>query len=190
MSRHRRCVGSSKTFSTAAVLIPPDERWPPIQAVRRRHDRHLHRWMSHITLLYPFRPRAEFEALAPRLARACADIAPFRVELAEIRCFRHRRGDCTLWLAPGPSAPWRRLQAALAGVAPDCDDVARHRGGFTPHLSFGQTSDEAAMRALRDTLQAAWRPLAFTAQQIGLIWRGEPPDDVFRVGRTVALGIA
>jgi hypothetical protein len=41
------------------VIIPPEAVWEPIQAIRRRHDRKLRRWMPHITLLYPFRPRSE-----------------------------------------------------------------------------------------------------------------------------------
>jgi len=33
-----------KTYTTAVVLIPPLELWPPIQAIRRAHDRHNVRW--------------------------------------------------------------------------------------------------------------------------------------------------
>jgi hypothetical protein len=44
------------------------------------------------------------------------------------------------------------------------------------------------MFALKEALQAAWQPIAFTAHEISLIWRCEPPDDVFRLGQTVRLG--
>jgi hypothetical protein len=37
-------------------------------------------------------------------------------------------------------------------------------------------------------LQAAWQPLRFVVSGINLIWRSEPPDDVFRVAATVTLG--
>jgi hypothetical protein len=30
--------------------------------------------------------------------------------------------------------------------------------------------------------------MSFEVREISLIWRGEPPDDVFRVDRTIALG--
>ncbi|MBI5480461.1 MAG: 2'-5' RNA ligase family protein [Deltaproteobacteria bacterium] len=46
-----------KTHHTAVVIIPPGEIWGPIQAIRQRHDQQFHRWMPHITPLYPFRPR-------------------------------------------------------------------------------------------------------------------------------------
>ena len=45
-----------KTHHTAVVAMPPPEVWEPIQAIRRQHDRNVHRWMPHITLLYPFMP--------------------------------------------------------------------------------------------------------------------------------------
>jgi RNA 2',3'-cyclic 3'-phosphodiesterase len=179
---------AKKTHTTAVVLIPPSKIWEPIQAIRRTHDRHIRRWMPHITLLYPFRPRDEFAELAHRLSAVCAGIEPLRVELMELRCFRHRRESFTLWLAPEPRAALIRLQALLGSVVPDCDDVTHNRDGFVPHLSVGQVRGERQMITLQETLQAAWQPIAFTAHEISLIWRGEPPDDVFRVGQTVSLG--
>jgi 2'-5' RNA ligase len=174
-----------KTFTTAVVLIPPSEVQPAIQAIRQLHDRHFKRWMPHITLLYPFRPRHEFDQLAERLALACQAIEPFQVELAGLRFFRHRRDNFTVWLAPEPKEALVRLQAVVGRAIPDCDDVVRHRDGFTPHLSVGQVHGEPQRHRLQQALQETWQPLAFTAHQISLIWRGEPPDDVFRVGQTV-----
>jgi 2'-5' RNA ligase len=178
-----------KTHTTAVALIPPTEIWPPIQALRQVHDRHLRRWMPHITLLYPFLPHDEFAGLAERFAAVCAGVEPFRLELAELRVFRHRRESFTLWLAPEPQTQLVQLQALLAGVVPDCDDVVQHEDGFTPHLSVGQVRGERQMLALKAALQAAWQPIAFAAHEVGLIWRREPPDDVFRLGQTVELGV-
>ncbi len=73
-----------KTNTTAVVLIPPEGAWPPIEDVRRRHDRQFRRWMPHVTLLYPFRPKEEFPGLADRFADTCATLAPFEVTLAEV----------------------------------------------------------------------------------------------------------
>jgi RNA 2',3'-cyclic 3'-phosphodiesterase len=177
-----------KTFTTAVVLIPPSEVQPAIQVIRRVHDRHFKRWMPHITLLYPFRPFHQFDHLAERFSAACERIEAFQLELAEMRFFRHRGESYTLWLAPEPRDALVRLQAVLGSVVPDCNDVVRHRDGFTPHLSVGQVRGERQMLALKQALQAAWQPIAFTAREVNLIWRGEPPDDVFRVGQTVRLG--
>jgi 2'-5' RNA ligase len=180
---------SSKTYTTAVVLIPPLELWPPIQAIRHEHDGHSVRWvMPHITLLYPFRPREEFVTLAEHFSHPCAESGPFVVELAAFRFFHHGRGSYTLWLAPEPKERIVRLQAALQSVVPDCDDVTRYLHGFTPHLSVGQVRGQAAMERVRGALQTTWQPVSFPVNQVSLLWHGEPPDEVFRVIHTVAVG--
>jgi 2'-5' RNA ligase len=177
----------SKTHKTAIVLIPAEDVWPPIQAIRRAHDRHFRRWMPHITLVYPFRPRHEFSALAERLAHACAQTPPFEVEMTTLGWFQHR-SSYTLWLAPEPKETLVRLQTALWRVVPDCDDTRRHRDSFTPHLSLGQVCGREALGELLAEVQRAWTPIRFLASEISLIWRNDPPDDAFRVGQVVRLG--
>ena len=179
---------SGKTHKTALVLIPPAPLWPPIQAIRQEHDRHVRRWMPHITLIYPFRPREEFETLAESCARLCEALAPFEVALKAFRLFHHRQESYTLYLAPEPPETLIRLQGALGSAAPDCDDVTQHAGGFTPHLSVGQFRGRDAAGRLQGALQAAWRPVAFTAREVSLIWRDDPPEDVFQVAHRIELG--
>lgn len=179
---------SAKTHTTAVVLVPPQDLWPPIQAIRQRHDRNARRWMPHITLLYPFAPRAAFAEVMPALEAAGASARPFEVALTRFGVFTHGRRGATLYLAPEPSEPLVALQARLWQALPAYDDTRRHPNGFTPHLSVGQAPERAAAQALRETLEVGWKPLIFTAAGIQLIWRGEPPDDVFRVVYTFALG--
>ena len=81
-----------------------------------------------------------------------------------------------------------RLQAALEAAVPDCDDVSAHRDGFTPHLSVGQVQGHEAMKELQAELQVSWQPLTFVADKVSLIWRGQPPDDIFRIDRNICLG--
>jgi 2'-5' RNA ligase len=57
-----------------------------------------------------------------------------------------------------------------------------------PHLSVGQVQGKEEMGRLIQELQAAWTSVSFQVDQVSLIWRGEPPDDVFRVGATILLG--
>ncbi|MBN1643083.1 MAG: 2'-5' RNA ligase family protein [Anaerolineae bacterium] len=179
----------TRTYRTAVVLLPPPERWGPIQAIRAQHDRHYRRWMPHITLIYPFHPREAWQADLAPLTRACAGIAPFEVALPAFGTFDHGRSH-TLWLAPTPVAPLIALQEALWRAVPDCADTRRHGGGYTPHLSVGQAGGAGAAAALLAALEATWTPLRFTAHAVHLIWRGDPPDDVFRIGREIALGAA
>jgi 2'-5' RNA ligase len=179
---------ATKTHTTAVVLIPPQPCWEPIQAIRREHDRQVRRWMPHVTLIYPFLPQSEFDDAAGRLADACRGVEPFELRFAEFRHFSHGRGSFTLWLAPEPAEPLAHLQAAIQSVVPECDDVTRHRHGFTPHLSVGQVRARDEMTTLKQQLQAGWDPLEFQADRINLIWRGQPPDDAFRVDRSIPLG--
>ena len=178
---------SAKTYKTAVVAIPPDHLWGPIQKLRKQHDRHYRRWMPHITLLYPFQPFAAFEQVTPPLTDVCRSVEPFEVQLSRFHVLTHSRRKATLYLLPEPAAALKELQKALLEIVPDCDDVTRFAGGFRPHLSVGQTRSQEA-----DTfcakLQATWQPLAFTVSYIYLIWRNEPPDDVFRIGHQLPLG--
>ena len=176
-----------KTYQTAVVLIPPEECWEPIQAIRRKHDRQIRRWMPHVTLLYPFWPREAFDEAAVALRAAARDLTPFDVKLREFRHFHHGRGSYTIWLAPEPADVVKRLQAALQAAIPDCDDLSRYANGFTPHLSVGQVRGQTTLEELKHGLQEDWEPLRFAATRASLIWRNEPPDDVFRLDQHIPL---
>lgn len=178
----------SKTHKTAVVVIPPEGAWAPIQAIREKHDRAFERWMPHITLIYPFRPQSEFEAAATGLARACGPISPFEVTLESFRFFQHRLDSYTLWLAPEPKEMLMTLQTTLWRAFPDCDDSRRFASGFTPHLSVGQANDREQMQNLIAALSSDWAPITFKVSAVSLICRDDPPDDVFRVARTISLG--
>ncbi|MFL7811412.1 MAG: 2'-5' RNA ligase family protein [Anaerolineae bacterium] len=177
-----------KTVQTALVLVPPREVWPPIQAIRAEYDRNVRRWMPHITLLYPFRPRVDWGAVLGPLSEVCAQTEPFTITLDTFDCFRHGR-NATLWLAPEPKARLIALQTALWRAVPDCDDTRKYSGGFTPHLSVGQATDTRA-DSLIAALQEGWEPITFVAAEVQLIWRGDQSDDVFRIGERLALGRA
>ena len=181
-------AGRGKTFNTAVVIIPPEEVWTPIQTLRQQYDPHVRRWMPHITLLYPFRPKDEFDSLEASLAGVCARLQPFAVTCTAFNVFAHARANYTIWLAPEPQARVAALHTALWQVVPDCDDVRRHRDGFTPHLSIGQIRGEERAGTLLAALHATWQSVTFTVSHISLIWRHDPPDDVFRVGKRLDLG--
>ena len=181
-------TGSGKTFATAVVIIPPEEVWLPIQTLRQQYDPHVRRWMPHITLLYPFRRKDEFDPLEARLAWVCGCLQPFDVTLTTVNVFAHARASHTIWLAPEPKERVAALHAALWQVVPNCDDVRRHPEGFTPHVTIGQVRGEERLGKLLAALHTTWQPVAFTVSHISLIWRNDPPDDVFRVGKRLDLG--
>jgi 2'-5' RNA ligase len=176
-----------KTYRTAVVLVPPQDVWPEIQAIRQQYDRHFDRWMPHITLLYPFRLRNDWPSLLGQFEEVCQRTDSFRVDLATFRTFQHQN-NYTMWLAPEPRKELVRLQTALWQVVPDCDDTRRYRDGFTPHLSVGQVHGRDRVDPTVTALQDEWSPIQFKASEIQLIWRNDPPDDVFRIGHRFRLG--
>ena len=62
-----------KDYTSAVVIIPPEDKWESIQEVRKTYDRNIHRWMPHITLLYPFMPKTEYVALEKAFSEKCRD---------------------------------------------------------------------------------------------------------------------
>lgn len=159
---------------TALVITPDAALWPPIEALRQRYDRQASVVMPHITLLYPFRPRAQFETLAGPLEAVCAQHRPFTLTLERLDVFAHDDGQRTLWLAPEPAAPLIALQTALWQAVPDCDDTRRHPGGFVPHLTVGQAPDQTAGEQLLARMCQTWRPVHFTVRSVAMIARAGP----------------
>ena len=175
-----------KTHHTAVVAMPPPEVWEPLQAIRRQHDRNVHRWMPHITLLYPFMPREQFGEALPRLQEVGRQRVAFRVTLTTFRAFTHAFGKATIWLAPEPSQALVTLQAALQAAFPAYDEQSRFPTGFTPHLSVGQASSPRGRHHLLETLQTSWQPVQFTLTAIALIWR--EADRPFEAAHAILLG--
>jgi 2'-5' RNA ligase len=173
---------------TAAVIIPPEDVWDPIQAIRQKHDSKVGRWMPHITLIYPFLPRSCFGRAAKELASACRSVKPFEIQLARFDHFGRGKGYFTLWLAPEPAEPIKDLHAALCPIAYEYEgDVDHAIGHFKPHLSIGQAKGMGNMVKLMEELQVGWKPIRFQVDSVKLIWRNDPPDDVFRIDRELPL---
>jgi 2'-5' RNA ligase len=175
------------THKTAVVIIPPQETRVPIQAIRQKHDRKVGWWMPHITLIYPFVPKSEFNRVARELLRACKSVSPFDVTLARFDAFAHGKGHHIVWLAPEPADPVLDLHAALWSVVCEDEDLESGLRHFRPHLSVGQVRGTANAATLVEELRANWSPVRFRVDSVHFIWRGEPPDDVFRVDRSLQL---
>jgi len=175
------------THKTALVIIPPDEIWGPIQAIRQEHDRHVRRWMPHITLFYPFVPVSEFDAAHRELVPVCRRCQPFDVTLRRFDVFDHGKGHHTVWLAPEPEEPLLDLHATLWAALCEPDELERGLRRFIPHLSVGQVRGKARVAELIEDLQAEWAPVRFRVDSVRFISRREPPDDVFRIERSLKL---
>ncbi|MDX3639375.1 RNA repair domain-containing protein, partial [Streptomyces sp. MB09-02B] len=175
-------LAARPTARTALAWLPPEELWPPIQAVRREHDPQIHRWPPHVNLLFGFVPEHAFEEAAAVLASSMTAAAPpFDARLEGVHWFGHR-DDATVWLDPAAAGegPWADLHSTLVRHFPHCRG---RREGFTPHLSLGRTTDP---NALATACEARLTPMRAKVGELALVSRRG--DEPMRVRGTVSLG--
>jgi len=177
----------SKVYISAVVIIPPQEKWKPIQEIRKIYDQNIHRWMPHITLLYPFRPESEYPALKKDFAKRCKSISPFEINLQKFHFFNHGHQRYTLWLSPEPTDILKKLQSKILKIVPDCNDVNKYKKGFNPHLSVGQINGKnKLLRIIRD-LQSSWNELKFLLTEIFFIAREKSKTSKFEIKKRFQL---
>ena len=177
----------NKVYTSACVIIPPEEKWPPIQNIRKQYDRQIHRWMPHITLLYPFRPEIQFNDLEKDFLKQCSKIHSFEIYLRKFRYFHHRHQNYTIWLDPEPNISITQLQAELLKVVPDCDDVNKYKNGFTPHLSMGKVKGKEKLGQILETLQNSWKDLRFLFNSVYFISRENKKHSKFEITKNILL---
>ena len=171
----------SKVYTSACVIIPPKEIWDPIQKIRQQYDRQIHRWMPHITLLYPFRPKAEFKYIKEEFEDFCSQIKSFIVNFRIFNYFHHRPQNFTIWLHPESNGLISNLQAELLRIVPDCNDVNKHKNGFTPHLSVGQIKGKKNLIKIIKRLQNSWKEIKFTVNCVYFISRENNNQSKFEI---------
>jgi len=133
-------MADEKVYTTAAIVMPPDEIWTQIQEIRERHDKAYQRWMPHINLLFPFVPEDQFSYAVSKAERGLRSVTPFTVKFEDFGYFEHGRSN-TLYLKPQdePQGGLISLQAKLVALFPQCTDLeSKGATGFTPHLTVGQ----------------------------------------------------
>ena len=166
---------------SALVVIPEEECWPALQAIRTEHDKSYHRWMPHINLLYGFVPEERFDDAHRLLQSGLLKFSPFRVRLREYGRFEHKKST-TVWLKPEciPSGTLEELQSLCQGLFPQCDEQStRGAQGYTPHLTV------ASFRSVDAAVPLPAVDLEFEVDRIHLISRRE--EEPFEVRRSVRL---
>lgn len=145
-------------FKSALVLLPPPAIAPPIEAVRRVHDKNFARWPPHINLVYPFLAspadplsRQLKEDIRSRIRKATEQLEPFHISLSAnlVRQFSHSHKSKTVWLRPSTDHV-QQLQAALQAEFAECNADDRP---FQPHLSIGQASSDAGVQELEGEIR-------------------------------------
>ena len=179
----------NKVYTSALVIIPPKEKWVEIQEIRKKYDRQINRWMPHINLLYPFRPRDQYNDSEKEIIAVCKEINPFEIKFKEFKYFSHRHQNFTMWLFPEPTDLIINLQSKLLEIFPDCDDVNKHKGGFTPHLSVGQIKGRSLLNATLKELRDQWKELDLIIKSIFFISREKSDTSKFQVVKEIPLKI-
>ncbi|MFX1410799.1 MAG: 2'-5' RNA ligase family protein [Promethearchaeota archaeon] len=177
----------SKVYTSAVVIIPPKENWKPIQKIRQKYDRNIDRWMPHITLFYPFRPRSYYSRIEKKFSEKCYQINSFKLSLNRFKFFNHGHQNYTIWLDPKPCEPIITLQAELLKIVPDCNDVNKYKKGFTPHLSVGQIKGKETLYKVVKELQPSWENLEFDVKEIFFIAREKSKKSKFDIEKQFLL---
>jgi len=176
-----------KVYTSAVVIIPPEEKWASIQIIRKKYDRQINRWMPHITLLYPFKPENEYSRFEIEFSEKCKQIQPFEISLKKFKYFPHGKEKYTIWLDPEPNDLIISFQSELLKIVPDCSDVNKFKKGFTPHLSVGQVIGRNKLDKLMSKLQRNWNEVVFSLNQIYFISRGESKTSRFEISKEIKL---
>ncbi len=177
----------SKAYNSAIVVIPPKIVWEPIQAIRKKLDRNFSRWMPHITMIYPFRPKEQFDALLTPFQEVCNHYEAFHLELNSIQYFQHNKLNFSIWIDPEPNLPLISLQEAISSITPENNDVSKYKGGFRPHLSVGQVRGKSLLSKTLRSIQDSWNTLNFVVDEIYFIWRENSKDSKFRIMNEITL---
>lgn len=177
----------SKVFTSAVVIIPPEESWNPIQEIRKKYDHHIYRWMPHITLLYPFRAENEYPILEKEFSNKCNHIESFEIHLKQFKFFNHGKQRYTIWLYPEPIESIKDLQSKILEIVPDCNDVNKYKYGFKPHLSLGQIKGKSNLDYVINKLQNKWKPIRFLLDKIHFISREQHKKSKFEVIKSISL---
>ncbi|MFX1501737.1 MAG: 2'-5' RNA ligase family protein [Promethearchaeota archaeon] len=177
----------NKVYTSAVVIIPPQEKWDSIQEIRKNYDRNIHRWMPHITLIYPFRPENEYLELEKKFSEKCKSIKQFEIALKELSYFTHRKDLFTIWLDPIPNDSIISLQAKILDITPDCNDVSKFKNGYRPHLSLGQIKGKVKLEKIINNLQEEWNEISFLVDKIHFISREQEKLSKFEINKSISL---
>eukprot|EP00927_Polykrikos_kofoidii_P061744 TRINITY_DN5657_c0_g1_i2.p1 TRINITY_DN5657_c0_g1~~TRINITY_DN5657_c0_g1_i2.p1 ORF type:complete len:188 (+),score=29.37 TRINITY_DN5657_c0_g1_i2:62-625(+) len=154
----------------ALALVPPQDKWPPIQEIRRQFARSgaFKRWPPHINLCWPFLPASELPAAIDVLKEAMSSVAPFSLKLEDFSTFV-RGKDATMFLevhTPELAA----VHASLIARFPEMQDTR----GFHGHLTVGSLSDKrSTIQELSEThiaeFQKTWKPDEFLVDHLTIL---------------------
>jgi 2'-5' RNA ligase len=146
--------------ATHAIVVPFEELAPVVDGLRERTcvSKPSHGMPPHVTLLYP----------APSDVNAIAEVLVAFVAF-DVVFARLERFPGTLWLAPEPAEPFRRVIEALVRRFPEQRPYDGAFAEVVPHLTVAQSRFEEAVASVEPSL-----PLCSRAKRAVLLAQAEP----------------
>ncbi len=138
-----------------SAIVVPIELPEALETIRLQHVDNARLGVpAHVTLLFPFVPRASMEEAALDRARAAISGTPaFEVEFREVTSFDPiPTEEGVVWLAPEPAAPFIAITEALADAFPGYLPYGGLHDTVIPHLTLANVDVDVRV------LIAATRP--------------------------------
>jgi 2'-5' RNA ligase len=140
----------------SALVVVAAEADPVVADWRRRFNRDsVERGIPpHLTILFPFVPRAELgDHLLEELRRLYAPLPSFAYDLASVETF-----SSTAWLAPAPARPFRELIATTRAAYPGYPPYGDPELVPVPHCTIGADDDAGVVEGMARELRAGLAP--------------------------------
>lgn len=152
----------------SALIAEVPEAEPTVRDWRMRYDNAGLGIPAHITLLFPFFPSDQLDGqIKAELRELFAAQAAISFSLAKLMVFP----DETVWLAPEPSEPFRRLTELIVERYPDYPPYEGIHDEIIPHLTV--TSGDASLRNEVEADLAPHLPIQAMTRQVTLLVEDE-----------------
>ena len=176
---------TTTTTQTALCIIPPENVWMQIQAIRSKYDKAYPRWMPHINLIYPFVTEENFAKAKERLEIVLKREKPFQIRFDALSFHYFKQGgdECTYHLQPSAAPEIVRLQNLIQN---QLADIPKKKRAFQAHLTLGQTTALEIDQVLAD-MRVQWQTVEFPIDRIYMISRENHPDNLFVIKNEVLL---
>ena len=142
----------SKVYTSAVVIIPPEEKWNPIQEIRKKYDKNWKFMKPHITLVYPF-SKVEDKKLKAHIRDSLSGINPFKLRLKGLR---KSKKEHYLYLLCGGGKEkimelYKRFHRSLLKEFKNKDMPS-----YVPHITLGKFDTEEEIREATSKEKAAY----------------------------------
>jgi 2'-5' RNA ligase len=166
---------------TSAVVVHVPEAEPLVGGWRRAHTYDAPLGMpAHVTLVYPFVPRAEVAQAEPRLAELVARHDAFDATFA-----RTARFPDVLYLEPEPPGRFLDLTAAIAAAWPEHPPYEGVHETVVPHLTVAESEDAGLLDSIAAEVEPQL-PIRQRVEAASLFVEGD--DGRWRAHGRLALG--